>query len=187
MIQNFLASIPKYVTTFLKRALFIFILWKIVYHSVFFPIGFTNKKLTEITAIGTIKTIKIIFPNSSFNYSNIFNSSDKTYASVIYKDNKRLILVSDFCNGLELHILYIGFLLCFPSSLKKIILFSSVGFLSIFILNILRCTGIAYLNLEHIKWVNFAHHYVFKLIIYGLIFFLWVVYTKDFLNDKSKT
>lgn len=187
MTNNFLASIPKDVASFLKRALIIFILWKIIYHAVFFPVGFPNKKLTEITAIGTIKTIKIILPSSVFNYTNIFNSSDKTYASVIFKDNKRLILISDFCNGLELHILYIGFLFCFPSSFKKIIKFSFIGLLSIFILNILRCTGIAYLNIEHIKWVNFAHHYVFKLIIYGLIFFLWVIYTKEFLNERSKT
>ena len=88
------------------------------------------------------------------------------------------MVVADPCNALELYVLYLGFLFSFPASLKRVLLFSIVGIVVIYSANIIRLAALASMNIHRIKAIDMAHHYVFKLIVYGLIFGLWVLFTK---------
>ena len=86
--------------------------------------------------------------------------------------------VADPCNALELYVLYIGFLFAFPASLKRVLLFSVIGILVIYMVNIIRLAALASMNMHRVSAVDMAHHYVFKMIVYALIFGLWVLFTK---------
>jgi len=82
------------------------------------------------------------------------------------------------CNGLELMVLYLGFLVCYPTNLRRVLFYSVLGVVCINVLNILRCVGLAIWYIHDLPYWDFMHHYVFKLVIYGVNFFLWVLYTK---------
>jgi exosortase/archaeosortase family protein len=93
-------------------------------------------------------------------------------------NNKKVVGLADGCNGLELYVLYVGFLLAFTAPKKDVLIYAILGIAVIFILNTLRCYAITLLNIHGSSLSEVAHHYIFKLLIYGVMFFLWTKYTK---------
>ena len=92
---------------------------------------------------------------------------------------RKILGIADGCNALELYALYFGFLMSFPSPFKRKIIFTVVGIVLMFIANVFRLTALAIMNMHRINAVDMAHHYVFKIVIYGLIFGLWVLFIKN--------
>ena len=184
-------SIPDAVKVFLKRALLIFIIWKIIYNGFLFNGRIIDKPLTDFTSYSTMFTLSKIYPDNIF-----LSKEEKLPASAsesivgnmyfVYMNGKKVIGIADVCNGLELYILYIGFLFCFPVKWKRIVIFLLLGIIAIYITNVLRCAGIAVLNIRHNYLTDVAHHYIFKLVVYLLIFLLWVMYAKNNLMSNEK-
>jgi exosortase/archaeosortase family protein len=102
---------------------------------------------------------------------------------LIFKNNP-VIIVLDSCNGLELFVLYVGFIIAMPSVWYRKLSFSIFGIILIHFMNILRCVGLAELAIHWVSAFHIAHHYVFKIVVYSTIFFLWYWYCKKI--DLSK-
>ena len=177
-----LAGIPPVVKRFLLRALIIFICWKLLYHPFLFPVRVPDKQLTHITADVTAWVYKIIIGGE---ISITETPRGEFPKAIFYINGQRGIGIADPCNGLELYVLYIGFLFCLPQPKKKMLLYITGGLAVIFVLNILRCVALAWLNLHDYAVADFAHHYLFKMIVYGVIFYLWVLYSKKVFRDVS--
>lgn len=178
-LKELTANIPSHVKLFLKRSSVVFIFWKLLYHLLLFPLKVPDQPLTHITSTCTAFVYNIISPNHFVQSVQEFEGGGEK--SVIHINNHKVIRVADACNGLELFILYLGFIICLPTTFKRQLIFSSLGILLIFVLNIFRCYGLAWLYYHNFYFANFAHHYLFKMIIYVIIFYLWVKYA----NSKS--
>ena len=175
-------SIPPDLKSFLKRALLIFIVWKLVYHLFLFNGRVIDKPLTDFSAKSTEWVLQLFYPGSEFNIieepvKNPYKTEDDLFINYIYKSNQNIVGVADGCNALELYVLYLGFLIAFPSTLKRLTLFGFFGIAIIFAANIIRLVALAAMNMNKMHAVEIAHHYLFKLIVYAIIFFLWMVYT----------
>ncbi len=96
----------------------------------------------------------------------------------IYRNNERTLRVADACNGLELIVLHIGFLLCFPAVAARKWRFALWGILLICLMNIIRCGVLVLIYVHYRKMLDFSHHFVFTFIVYLAVFLLWFVYTK---------
>lgn len=93
--------------------------------------------------------------------------------------------VIEGCNSISVIILFIAFIIAFPGKLKATLLFSITGAVIIYNVNILR---IGFLTMTLYKYPEeqmFLHNILFPLIIYGLVFFLWVVWVNLFSNYKK--
>ena len=155
-------------------------MWKLAYHLLLFPIRFPDKALTGLTAQSTAFVYGIA---SGANVEVKEGPKVRnTFFTTLYINDRKAIGIADSCNGLELYVLYIGFLLCIPEKPSRKLLFITVGVLGIFVLNAFRCAGIAWLNLHYVSLVDFAHHYFFKMIIYALIFYTWVSFSRKYFN-----
>jgi exosortase/archaeosortase family protein len=181
--KSILNTIPTEIRTFLIRAGVIFITWKLLYHLLLFPTRFPDKQLTQLTAAATSIVYTTLNNNTTAVYRETvkpgrYNKNAVVSVAVIYINNKRGIGIADGCNGLELYVLYIGFLFCFPFHLKRKLIYTLFGICGIFIMNTLRCYGLTYLFLHNYSIAEFAHHYLFKIIIYAAIFFTWTKYAK---------
>lgn len=178
--RNFWGEIPTTVQKFLIRVLIIFLVWKVAYHFVLKPSRVIDKPLTQITAKITVKALERIYPNNIFSTIEMLPSNKIDFFSVdIFKNGKKVLGIFDPCNGLELYVLYIGLLASLAiTNWKRAIYFIIGGIASIFIINIVRCTIIGYLNINRSFYVDVAHHYIFKLIVYLFTFLLWVWYFK---------
>jgi len=183
--KEYWVGFPKALKSFLVKALLLIIVWKAAYFLVLKPYRVIDKPLTNITTVCTIKFMQLWYPNSTFSW---FGSTPETrkdqYATAIYKDDKRVLGVADPCNALELHILYLGFLVCLPTNGKRLFAFAAGGIIIIFFLNVLRCSAMMQLSIQHSKFFDFAHHYFFKLIVYAAIFGGWVWYSKKVSHEK---
>lgn len=172
-------QLPKQVRTFLLRALIVFIAWKLLYHLVLVPARVPDRPLTELTAASTafLYTHLLHEPNVQVMADDYDPHFPK---SAIFIHGERVIGIADPCNGLELYVLYIGFILCFPTTIRRQIAFLTLGIIGIYIANCFRCFGLAWLSFHHYSMADFAHKYLFKIILYAMIFYAWIVYSRKY-------
>lgn len=160
-------TLPPKVKTMLLRAIGLFIGWTLLYQLLLKPTGIPDTQLTNLVVVGTVKMLSLFF-------TNVTNVGPHVFINGVQSVN-----IAPQCNGLELIVLYIGFLLCYPSSFKKGLLYGVVGTLVITFLNMVRCSLLAWMYVSQMSMADFAHHFGFKLIIYGVVFLGWVLYTKS--------
>ncbi len=175
-------SIPEQVRYFLRTAFFVFIGWKILYHVFLLPVRFPDKQLTSITTNITAKVFTVIYPTSIIaiheikDYSHYDEGIDH---SRIFRDGRSIVGVTDGCNGLELYVLYLGFLFCIPMvPIKRVVKYAAIGLPTLFLMNMLRMLALALLHMYYREYFDIAHHYVFKIMMYGLVFYIWMLYVK---------
>jgi exosortase/archaeosortase family protein len=183
-IQEGYASFPPPVRTFALRALALFIIWKGLYLFLWQEPRTLDGPLTKIVGRQSARMLSVMRPSDTFRVRDRIN---KTYLegvpvytpqTVIYRDGKKLVGIADPCNGLELFILYIGFILAMPASIGRKLLFGIGGLLVIHVVNLLRCSGLGLVIISMDQYFDFAHHYLFKIFIYATIFGLWVLFSK---------
>ena len=88
-------------------------------------------------------------------------------------------MIFDDCNGLDLFIIYIAFIVLLPYPAWRKLIFSIGGLIAIFIGNIIRCVSLYWVYVHFRGMFDFNHHYVFTIIMYLIIFYGWVLYTKS--------
>ena len=96
-----------------------------------------------------------------------------------------LLDVGNACNGLELFVLFVGFIICFPSGKANKWWFIIAGILSIHLLNSIRAAALALNQYYHPQSLHFNHHYTFTIIVYAYIFYLWILWVNRFSKSKS--
>ncbi|MEZ5016257.1 MAG: archaeosortase/exosortase family protein [Flavipsychrobacter sp.] len=129
-------------------------------------IGIPDEQLTAAVQTGTIKLLQPFF------------NTVTAQGSSILIDNIRSVNIAPECNGLELIVLYIGFILCIPSNWKKMLGFIVVGTLVIYLLNLVRTALLAVMYYQSHSMTQFAHHYAFKIVIYAVVFAGWLLYVR---------
>ena len=181
-------EIPKPVKTFASKALLLLIVWQVVYLGFLAPTRIIDKPLSMFTGNATAWCVKKLMPGHSIVVKEVLQKErvealEFDYLkTTIFADGMKLIGIADGCNGLSLFILFIGFLIAYPASLWLKIRYGFLGLILIILVNILRCTGLAMFAYFNPKVLFFAHHYLFKVMVYGIVFFLWVRFTQ--INQK---
>ena len=167
-IKKIREVLPPNVLKFFIRAVILVTAWNLLYHLLLKPAMVPDKQLTDFIVWGTVKVLSLF-------HSNVYSID-----SNIYLYGVKSVNIDHQCNGLELIVLYLGFLLCLPASWKKMFVFSLTGVIVICFLNMLRCGALAWMFLNMRTVVDFAHHYAFKLIIYAVVFYGWILYTRTY-------
>jgi exosortase/archaeosortase family protein len=164
-------NVPSEIKKFLFKALVLFVIWQLSYHFVFGPSHVPDRQLNNLTGYATAQFLKLFVSDVDAIYK-----ADK---SIITISGRPVIGIANPCNAFDIYALYVGFLLCYPSSAKRKTVFTLCGLPAIFLMNVLRCGGITWLNLHLRSWVDFSHHYVFTTILYVIIFYFWILFTKS--------
>lgn len=122
-----------------------------------------------------------------FGYETYFVHEDPTETVVLFmKDGSRLIGISDSCNGLVLFVLFIGFVLSFPSRLIDKVKFIPIGLFLIYFLNVFRIICLVFIYIHYPQYLDFNHHYTFTLFVYFDIFLLWMTFVKRYGNHLTE-
>jgi exosortase/archaeosortase family protein len=174
-------NMPADVERILLRALVIFVAWKLLYHLALYPARVPDRQLTEATARSTGWLYTHLISNTAASVRDV--SLPEFTKSTLLINNEAAIGIADGCNGLEIHILYVGFLLCIPASRTKMLSYIILGMTGIYILNVFRCFGLAWLYNNQYSIANFAHHYLFKMIIYLAVFLTWTSYSRKYFKN----
>ena len=183
-LKKYWQEIPASVRKFLLTSIIIFFIWKVTYHLYLKPTRLIDMPLTIQTAKNTQQLLAVIYPNFNFTSEQIMPKQKIDFFGVyVMKDSKRIIGIFDPCNALEVFVIYIGFIICLPSNFKRMTLYISLGIIGLYILNIFRCSVLGVLNLNRTVYIDFAHHYLFTMVVYIGIFLGWVSYIKQSTND----
>lgn len=90
------------------------------------------------------------------------------------------------CNAASIMILFVSFVFAFFKGWLRTLLFSVVGLVILFILNVLRIVLLNIIAVDYPHYLLSAHDYLFPAIIYGGVVVLWLIWIKRFvLRDES--
>ncbi|WJJ96097.1 exosortase/archaeosortase family protein [Algibacter luteus] len=190
-LKALINDIPLPIRLFLGKALLFFVVWKIIYGVFLYDSKVLDHPLTIHVGEATVKLLNIATPMSGFTSkreiktSTYFGKVSQEEASLIYHKGKEVIYIVDRCNGLELIVLYIGFIVCMPSKFWRKVLYVIIGVIILDITNILRCSGLIFLHENYHGYFEFAHHYLAKASIYTATFIIWMVYSRN-INFKNE-
>jgi len=185
-------QVPKPVKQFLLRGIGILILWKFIYLYFLLPGRVIDAPLSYNVCISTSNTLNLLTGSTAYStrtetvltkHDGVSDYKDETQ---IYLHNHKIITIIDDCNGLEIFVLYAGFIICLPAKLSRKIIFIIGGVLLLHLLNILRCAALTLIYTYHPAYANFSHHYVFTTVIYAFIFWLWFIFSKKLVINEKK-
>lgn len=172
-IKNIINRIPENIRPFVLRGAILLIAWELLYTFILRPIHIPDDQLTYIVQYGGMEVLKW------------FYADVQADGNTIILNGVESVDIARQCNGLELIVLYLGFLFCVPSSFKKMLAYGVIGTLVIYTLNIFRTAALAAMFEQSHEMADFAHHYLFKIIIYAVVFLGWVLYLKKPKTNES--
>jgi exosortase/archaeosortase family protein len=181
-------QIPAPVKSFLLRALLFFLIWELTYNIFLLPNRLVDRPLCEFVGKGTASFINFIkggnqaYCKTVSSYAYIEGELYLSDKVIVYLGANRLIGIADACNGLNLFVLFIGFIVAYPSKVFLKLIYAIIGIVAIMLLNIARCAGLGLIHNSYPTLTDFAHHYAFKIITYLAIFLLWYWFVK--ITDK---
>lgn len=186
-----LQSVPKPVRSFLLRGLIIFLAWKILYLGFLAFPRTLDKPLTKWVGQHAAWVLNTLYNSNEYSakelvaVTNFEGQIQIAPVSRIDKNGKKLLHIADGCNGLELFVLFIGFILAMPSGILRKTAYILIGILIIHVINVLRCVGLSSIVIHWKESFDFAHHYVFKILVYATIFILWTRFMKKISIKKE--
>jgi exosortase family protein XrtF len=91
---------------------------------------------------------------------------------------RTVIEVFEGCNGINVMIVFISFLLAYRGKLKATLLFGSVGIVVIHMMNLFRVSMLYGIELYFPRYLYFFHKYLFTGMIYAVVFLMWYLWAK---------
>jgi exosortase family protein XrtF len=121
----------------------------------------------------------------SLGYQVEIAASQKRPALNVSLNGLHVVNVVEGCNAVSVIILFIAFVLAFWRGFWRTLLFVFAGATLIYALNIVRIALLAIAIYEYPEWTDFLHGVLFPLLIYGLVFVLWVLWTRQLLVQQK--
>ena len=170
-------------------ALFVLVVfWKLIYNN--WLVGFgINDPLTAwvgshgsslLNLMGYNSFCQQVDPTQSLFYQRV----------TILLNNEPAVTIDDSCNGLELYAVWLGFLFAYGSKKLKIVpilLISLGGCFLIYLINVLRVSGLALLVHYRVPYFEYFHKYVFATFVYLIIFLMMLFWTNLVNTSNSNT
>jgi exosortase family protein XrtF len=164
----------KFILIFIGKAIFLYLIWFICY-------DLWLKKVGDVDDYIINNLVYLAFEGLSF--LGYFVNMDGFKLSIV--GAKAGVRVGSGCNGLELLVLFSGFVLIFEGSWKHKFWFIPAGIIILHFLNVLRIMVLALNGLTSKAMLEFNHKYTFTILLYCLTFFGWYLWVKYFSNIQS--
>jgi exosortase family protein XrtF len=183
-IINYYQYTPKPVKYFLAKALAIAVVWKLIYLLFLMNSRILDGPLTNHVGVSSVSVLNRLSGLDDFSaHINVDTTIMEgqfqiSIVSKIMHHNHKVLHIADGCNGLELMVLYSGFIFCFPSNGSKKLWYILFGVIIIDSMNIFRCAALGFVKEYYHPYFNISHHFFFKAIIYSVIVILWIQFTK---------
>ena len=111
--------------------------------------------------------------------------SHGTRSCSLASNQGEVLSVFEGCNGLNVMILFISFLIAYKGPLVKSALFALSGIIIIHLVNLGR-VAMLYLVAQHYpNYMYFTHKYLFTAIIYAIVFGLWYLWVSKYNPDPK--
>jgi exosortase family protein XrtF len=109
--------------------------------------------------------------------THVVEHTHKPTANILH-DGSAILAVFEGCNGLNVMIIYVAFLLAFGPYSKRLFWFIPTGLILVHLFNIGRIFLLFFVSIEMPKFLYFTHKYFFTAILYAVVFSLWIVWIR---------
>lgn len=120
----------------------------------------------------------------------ILGHKTAVYGKILYLDDFYSIHLDRGCLARNLMLIYVGFIIAFPSSIKHKFWYIPAGLIIIIFINILRIIGLIFTLKYYPQYMDVNHHLVFKYVVYTIVFILWYIWisviNKNIFSLKNK-
>ncbi len=140
--------------------------------------------ITEMAAKNTAQLAQFLGVNVT-----IQQNDSESFIRLFY-NQKYIARMTEGCNAISVIILFVSFVASFSGKLKPTVLFILGGSLVVYFLNIVRIASLCVLMYYFPEYQPFLHDVVFPLFIYGVVFFLWVLWVikfSSYVNNTAQT
>jgi exosortase family protein XrtF len=150
----------------------IFIIWFLLYHVWLDPIVLDSPIIHVQTKVSQLLLNLIGQPAQS-------QVLEGRFSSLIFLGNTG-VRIGGECGGMELLVLFAGFILAIGGSARNMAWYIPLGILIIIALNIIRISSLTLMVAYAPAYVDFNHKYTFVIIVYAAIFGMWALWTKKY-------
>ena len=123
---------------------------------------------------------------TSFNFLTELYPSTHDPSVVVQVEGVPIVRIIEGCNALSVMILFVAFILAFSKGFMKTFAYIIFGLFVIHILNVLRIALLTIGIMKYPEYKHILHGVIFPLIIYGTVFFLWIIWVTKFIKNDSK-
>ena len=169
-LKNKYKKIPEPVRLFFIKAMLLAVVWSFAYR--LFLQESLNNFLTN--HVGQCTAAVLNRYSGLKGFSSVFDGTK----SQIYHEGIKVMFISNGCNALNLMVLYVGLIICIPSKLIRKLYYILIGVVCIDLLNIFRGCILACLKEYYAVYFDFAHHYIFTIVVYTAIILMWLLFTR---------
>jgi len=159
---------------FLAKFLAIYFVGNILYGVYVESCGNSADAITKSVTVQTVKLLNLLDPSISTEV----NQNEPTV--FIKKGTSTVINVFEGCNGINVMIVFVAFLIAFGGPKKKLIWFLLFGLLIIHLTNLVRLCLLYYVAQHYEHYFYYVHKYFFTAILYLIVFALWVIWVVKF-------
>lgn len=103
----------------------------------------------------------------------------KATTLIVYNEHAR-IAVYEGCNGINVMIIFVAFLLAFGPYIRALRWFIPAGLLVIHLANLARIIFLFWVAVYFPNYLYFLHKYFFTAIIYVVVFLLWILWVRKY-------
>ena len=111
--------------------------------------------------------------------------NEKKPTTELIHDGRSVLAIYEGCNGINIMIIFVAFLIAFGPIGKHLLIFALAGILIIHLMNLLRIAMLFWVVLYLPDFVYFMHKYFFTAILFVIVFVLWIVWVKRFSHLKE--
>lgn len=101
----------------------------------------------------------------------------------IFKNEQAILSVYEGCNGLNVMVIFISFLVAYGKIGSRMLWFIPLGLTVIHLFNILRILLLFHVTISMPDFLYFSHKYLFTAFIYIAVFGMWAIWIFK-VNDK---
>ncbi len=171
-----------------KPVLSILLRFIIIYLVLLFAYQFylNSFKETGLDPFSRMIAEQVRLVQNAFGYPTMLYDDIKGEQVWFYVKGDYVTRMVEGCNAVSVMILFVSFIFAFYKGIKTFI-FVVIGLLILYLMNVLRITGLNIVVADHPGYSKMAHDYVFPAVIYGTVVLLWLVWIKCFAlkNENS--
>lgn len=162
---------------FLGKFIASYLILTFIYQSYLAKFDITKAEVDSFTQSVANQSAAVLswFDSNSYTMPHLKEPSVK----LIYS-GKYISRIIEGCNAVSVMILFISFVVAFTGKFKNTILFILFGTALIHILNIARIALLCIALYHFPQFEHLLHGVVFPLVIYGVVFFLWIIWVNKY-------
>ncbi len=109
-----------------------------------------------------------------------------TLGKIIWIEGHQGVLLDRGCLGRNTLGLFLGFILAYPSGLRRKFGIMIIGTLVFLLLNILRISGLAITQYCCPQYLDINHHLIFKYLVYAVILLMWYLWLRRIRREQRE-